>query len=87
MSLQQFRASQRGFFQKQKGEMIQRWEIARFISFNVLAPYAKKGRLSSPQDLIRFEWETKPEEMDRDEVMKQIKKMGMFVDKHGNYHN
>lgn len=33
------------------------WESARFMAFNALTPYDKKGKLKRPSDLVTFAWE------------------------------
>lgn len=57
MSLNEFKSTQRGFFEKKKQEYQAKWERARFIAFYGLQPHLKRGRLRSFKDLIQFDWE------------------------------
>jgi len=91
MSLKEFRLTQRGFFERQKSEIQRTWEQARFISFYILQPHAKRGRLRNFKDIIEFEWEKERrknvEPPTREEMETWAKKHGRFIDEKGNFHN
>ena len=90
MSLSEFRNAQRGFFDKQKGELRQRWETARFISYHTLIPHMKKGRKLNLKDVVLFEWEKEDKQvkpMTDEEVRYIMTKMGKYIDANGNFHN
>lgn len=89
MSLREFRAAQRGFFEKQQNEIKQRWEIGRFIAYFSVLPYQKKGHRLKPTDLLRFSWETQGERttMTPEQIEYESRKMGTKVDEHGNFFN
>ena len=88
MSLKEFREAQRGFFERQKGELRQRWETARFISFNTLTPHLKKGKHLKLHDIALFEWEKSETKIpDKNEMDYMMRKFGKYIDENGNYHN
>ena len=77
MSVSDFRATQRGFFEKMKIEARLQWETARFISYHSLLPYQKKGKRLKITDIARFEWEQTNEVPELTEKQKQaLEKMG-----------
>ncbi len=90
MSLKEFKLAQRGFFEKMKQDKQTEWEIGRYIAFNSLVPHAKKGRLNSPQDLGRFDWEKDSKEvkyLSTEELRYLSLKHGLYKDKDGNGYN
>jgi hypothetical protein len=91
MSLKDFRLTQRGFFNKQQNEYQSQWEQTRFIAFYGLQPYAKKGRLRTPKDLVEFEWEKiKAKEVElptREEMEEYAIKNGRFMTEDGKFYN
>lgn len=91
MSLKDFRLAQRGFFDKEQKRYQTEWEQTRFLAFYGLQPYAKKGRLRTPKDLVEFEWEkTKAKEVDlptREEMEAFAKKNGRFITEDGKFYN
>ena len=51
------------------------WERVRWLGYIQAAPYAKKGTMNRPTDLIRFPWEkieTRDEWLKRHEHLKPI---------------
>lgn len=81
MSLREWLLAQRGFFELKESDVRREWEIARWQSYLMLTPYAKKGSMQSPKSLIRFPWEEeeKVEIFEGDELK-------WFANKFGHYY-
>ena len=73
---------QRGFFNKLEEEYKMTWEVARWQTYILALPNAKKGALNSPQDLIRFTWDAPKENpgMSDEELAEFVSKMGSKIE-------
>ena len=83
MSWKEFTLAQRGFFESEEQKLKNMWEIARWQAYISVMPYAKEGRLSGPQSLIRFPWEKAKgsdiELLTSEEEDLLVRKMGKFM--------
>ena len=88
MSLREFRAAQRGFFEGKETEKRQRWEVGRLTGWCSMAPHDTKRRIRNPKQLIEFPWE-QPESVIRqiENLDEKVRKIGRFMDDKGNTYN
>ena len=78
LSMREWLLMQRGFFNKVEEEYKVRWEIARWQTYILAIPNAKKGALNKPEDLVRFPRDAPKEDpvMGEQELARWVKKMG-----------
>ena len=73
---------QRGYFDLMEQDYKLRWELARWQTYILALPNAKKGALSKPEDLVKFPWDLPPEKpaMEDDELREFMSKMGTKIE-------
>jgi hypothetical protein len=78
LSMREWLLLQRGFFNKMEQEYQTRWELARWQTYILALPNAKKGFLNKPEDLVRFPWDAPKENpaMEEDELNEFLRRMG-----------
>lgn len=60
MSPKYWKLKLHGFDQLQKFHNRQSWEQTRALAYFVISPYLKKGSNKKPQDILPFDWDSKP---------------------------
>ena len=87
MTLTEWTAAQRGFFEAEDRRGRGEWERARWMAFMFLQPYDSKRRINKVTDIARFDWEKEDSEvMNQQEMDAMARKLGYYY-KDGKYTN